>query len=194
MAQEKYGMSKTPFKETLEIADILLDLGQHGHQQNPVQPAVFRPETLFIQEGSLADNKGISLTARDAHPPATYGHVEDHKSKGRRKKQAKPHHVEPTKQSAQEDFKALIIPQATLFFPPAPDGKLASGISQILGVPQASHHHGSIWRKVGNKQEDDRKFSPLDIDIPFEWSTTPRDREEMFFPHLHDSSYKAEVP
>lgn len=194
MDREKSGKSKTPFKETLEIADILLNLEQHGHQQNSVQQAGFLTETPFIREGSLVDNKGISPSAHTAHPHATSGQIEDDEIKGRRKKQVKLCYVEPTKQSHQEDFKALTVPQEVLFYPPAPEGGLAKGISHILGIPETSHHHGSIRRKEGAKREDEKKFSPLDTDTPFEWSTSPRACEEMFFPHLNDSSYKAEVP
>ena len=187
VSQDKCGVFKCPLKETLEIATILLDFGQHVQLQNTVpQAGLLSQETPFIQGRSLEELHGISHSGVNAQPSTSSGHVGDCDSKGRRKKQAKPHRVLPSKRQTQ-DFKVLIVPQAALFCSPA----LPCSISQILGLSPTSNH-GPTRRNA--EQNDGKKFSPLDIDIPFEWSTAPRENEDMFFPRLKDSSYKAEVP
>ena len=183
MPHDKFG---APLKETLEIATILLDFGQHVQLQNTVpQAGPLSQETPFIQGRILEELQGISHSGVNGQPSTTSSHG-DCDSKGRRKKQAKPHRVMPSKRQTQ-DFKVLIVPQAALFCSPA----LPCSISQILGLSPTSNH-GPTRRNA--EQNDGKKFSPLDIDIPFEWSTAPRENEDMFFPRLYDSSYKAEVP
>lgn len=187
MPQDTFGVFKAPFKETLEIATILLDFGQHVQLKNTVpQAGPLSQETPFIQGRSLDELQGISHSGVNTQPRTTSGHVGDCDSKGRRKKQAKPHRVLPSNRQTQ-DFKVLIVPQAALFCSPA----LPCSISQILGLSPTSSH-GPTRRNA--EQNDGKKFSQMNIDIPFERSTAPRENEDMFFPHLKASSYKAEVP
>ncbi|XP_063046100.1 uncharacterized protein LOC134440097 [Engraulis encrasicolus] len=119
---------------------------------------------------------------------ATGGYVVS-EGKGRRTKQANPRHIVPSKVQKQ-DFKILYVPQPALFCPKSTFAGLPYSLNEVLGLPQTPRQ-GFIRGK--EHLNDGKKFSPDDIDTPFQWSASPREKEDMFFPHLHDSSYKAEA-
>ncbi|XP_063070039.1 uncharacterized protein LOC134461198 [Engraulis encrasicolus] len=89
-----------------------------------------------------------------------------------------------------QDFKVMYVPKPALFCSKSTFAGLPYSLNEILGLPQTPCH-GFIERK--RRLNDGKKFNPQDIDIPFEWSPSPREKEDMFFPHLNDSSYKAEA-
>ncbi|XP_063057671.1 uncharacterized protein LOC134451272 [Engraulis encrasicolus] len=234
---------KAPLQETLEIASILLSLGQPVHQQSTVQQG----EPTFLaapvaQHGKFRVHQDHTYCKQHAEASAISGHVDSSEAKGRRKKLVNPCHIVPcevqtpalhvqlsgpqnvcrsgldtqpgasggdtasceTKGRRRKLAKPRCAmpskvqkqaPKALNDLPAAPVCSQASfaglpySLNQVLGIPQTPCH-GFIG---GKDQHDGKKFSPQDINIPFEWSSSPREREDMFFPHLDDSSYKAEA-
>ncbi|XP_063072547.1 uncharacterized protein LOC134463266 [Engraulis encrasicolus] len=238
-----YVVPKAPLQETLEVASILLSLGQPVHHQNtgqqggptsqaaPVaQPGKIRElqdHTYFKHhaQGSVisgnadsSETKGRRKRQADpcrivpcevqtpalhvqlpgpqnvfrsglhTQPGASGGDNTSCKTKGRRCKQAKPRCAMPSKVQKQAP-KALHVSQAAPVCSQASFTGLPYSLNQVLGITQTPCH-GFIG---GKDLHDGEKLSPQDIDIPFEWSPSPREREDMFFPHLDDSSYKAEA-
>ncbi|XP_063050458.1 uncharacterized protein LOC134445308 [Engraulis encrasicolus] len=241
LGKERYGLSNST--ETLEIANILLGLGEHENLQNAVQqpgstsqgaPLVLErsghqrlhqdhhvTSSAIICHGHSCGSKGRrkkqanprhivpgKVQAQDikVHAPQTghqnisgsgldnaqqgaiSGYVAS-EAKGRRTKQVNPRHIMPSKVQKQ-DFKVLYVPQPALFCSKSTFAGLPHSLNEILGLPQTPCQ-GFIRGK--ELLRDEKKFSPEDIDIPFEWSASPREEEDMFFPHLHVSSYKAEA-
>ncbi|XP_063044293.1 uncharacterized protein LOC134438615 [Engraulis encrasicolus] len=248
-----YGVPKAP--QTLEIANILLGLGQDVYLQDTVpQTGPTSHGTPFVRErrdlqgqhqdhtnvkvpsisdhvpsstisanGDSSESKGrrkkqakpcrivpgkvqaqdikvlpvpqtgyqnISSSGPDnTKPGASSSHETNCESKGRRKKQANPCHIKPSKVQKQ-DFKVMYVPKPALFCSKSTFAGLPYSLNEILGLPQTPCH-GFIKRK--RCLNDGKQFNPQDIDIPFEWSPSPREKEDMFFPHLNDSSYKAEA-
>ncbi|XP_063069023.1 uncharacterized protein LOC134460576 [Engraulis encrasicolus] len=132
----------------------------------------------------------ISSSGPDnTQPGASCSHKVNCESKGRRKKQANPRHIMPSKVQKQ-DFKVMYVPKPALFCSKSTFAGLPYSLNEILGLPQTPCH-GFIGQK--RRLNDGKKFDPQDIDIPFECSPSPRENEDMFFPHLNDSSYKAEA-
>ncbi|KAL2087872.1 hypothetical protein ACEWY4_016700 [Coilia grayii] len=164
--------------------------GRRKKQANPhrIMPSKLQTQDIKVLHVAQAGHQSISRSGFDTQPGASSGHAASCESKGRRSKQANPRHIMASKVQKQ-DYRVLHVPQAALFCSKASFAGLPYSLNQILGIPQTPCH-GFIG---GKNLNDGEKFSPQDIDIPLEWSTSPREKEDMFFPHLNDSSYKAEV-
>ncbi|XP_063070725.1 uncharacterized protein LOC134461812 [Engraulis encrasicolus] len=166
--------------------------GRRKKQANPcrIVPGKVQAQDIKVLPVPQTGYQNISSSGPyNTQPGDSSSHETNCESKGRRKKQATPRHIMPCKVQKQ-DFKVMYVTKPALFCSKSTFAGLPYSLNEILGLPQTPRY-GFIERK--RRLNDGKKFNPQDIDIPFEWSPSPRENEDMFFPHLNDSSYKAEA-
>lgn len=93
------------------------------------------------------------------------------------------------REKGQEDCRVLYVPQAALFSNPELAGDYLRCIDHTLAMSQrwpngSTKTHGRGQRKA---------LGSLDRANALDWTTTAREKEEMFFLDMEDSLFKAEV-